>query len=379
MTAYDERDTIVARVTEATLSSPRGGRLNWLAGVFATEYTHDRSAELTQLSPSRSLYDARRQDHTDEVALYGQASWALTDRLRVTAGGRLFRLDVKTRAAAHQSGVVSDTLDDGLVDRGFAPKLVIEYALRDTVLLYAQSSEGYRAAGFNAGATLGQAYDAPDGLQPDRRYRSDELISYETGARIRAWDDRLALRLAAFAIDWRGVQSDRIGADGLPFTGNLGNARNVGLEGELAWTDGPWRIDANLTVDNPDLNAPDPGSPLPTRDDVSFVSGSVVNLAVRHDLTLDSRPAWVRGSLGHVGGSTLILSSTERVSSDGYWTSDLSGGVDFETWGLSARIDNVLGESGDTFAYGNPFLVGRVDLTTPQRPRSLSIQLVRRF
>lgn len=379
VTAYDERDSIAARVTEATLSSPRGGRLSWLAGVFATEYTHDRWAELTQLGPVRSLYDVRRQDHTDEVALYGQASWALTDRLKVTAGGRLFRLDVKTRATANQSGVVSDTLDDDLVDHGFAPKVVVEYALRDTVLLYAQSSEGYRGGGFNTGATLGQVYHAPGGLQPYRRYRPDELISYETGARIRAWNHSLALRLALFAVDWRAVQSDRIGADGLPFTGNLGHARNVGLESELAWTGGPWRIDANLTVDDPNLNAPDPGSPLPTGDDLSFVSSAVVNLAFGRDLTLASHPAWIGGSLGYVGGSTLILSSTERASSGGYWTSGLSTGVDFDTWGLSARIDNLLGQNGDTFAYGNPFLVGRVDVTTPQRPRALSIQLVRHF
>lgn len=379
VTAYDERDTIAARVTEATLSSPRNGRLSWLAGVFATEYTHNRSAGLTQLSPGRLLYDASRQDHTDEVALYGQASWALSDRLRVTAGGRLFRLDVKTRATAHQSGVVSDFLDDAQVDRGFAPKIVVEYALRDTVLVYAQSSEGYRGGGFNTGATLGQVYGSSGGLQPYRRYRSDELISYETGARIRAWNDSLALRLAVFAVDWRAVQSDRIGANGLPFTGNLGHARTVGLDGELAWTGGPWRIDANLTIDDPNLNAPDPGSPLPTGDDLSFVSSSVVNLTVRRDLTLVSHPAWIGGSLGYVGGSTLILSSTERASSGGYWTSGLSTGVDFDTWGLSARIDNLLGQNGDTFAYGNPFLVGRVDVTTPQRPRALSIQLVRRF
>lgn len=379
VTADDETDSIDAQVIEATLSSPPGDRLGWLVGVFATEYTHDRTAELMQVSSGRRLYDTHRRDHTDEAALYGQASWALTDRLRVTAGGRLFRLDVQTQATAHQSGILSDTLDDGLVQRGFAPKFVVEYALRDTVLIYAQSSEGYRGGGFNAGATAGQVYGTPGGLQPYRRYQSDELVSFEAGARIRAWNDRLALRLAVFAIDWRAVQSDRIGPDGLPFTGNLGDARSLGLEGELAWTDGPWRIDANLTVDDPNLNAPDPGSPLPTRDDLSFVSNTVANLAVRHDLTPGSAPVWIRGALGYVGASSLILSSTEQSSRGAYWTSELSAGVDFDTWGVSARIDNVLGQGGDTFAYGNPFLVGVVDVSTPQRPRALSLQMVRHF
>lgn len=378
-TAYDESDSIDALVTEATLMSRPGGRLNWLVGVFATEYSHDRTGDLTQLSPATLLYDSQRRDHTDETAFYGQASWAFTDRLRITAGGRLFRLGVETEAMAHQGGVSTDTLDDDRQDSGFAPKVVIEYALRDKVLLYVQSSEGYRAGGFNAGATAGPSYGVPGGAQPYRQFRSDELVSYEAGARIRAWNDSLAVRLALFAIDWRAIQSDRIGADGLPFTGNIGDARNMGFEAEVAWTAGPWRIDANLMIDDPDLNDPDQGFPLPAKTNLSGVSNVVANFAARRDLTFASRPAWVSGSLGYIGASNLIFSSTERSPMGDYWTSDLAAGVDFETWSLNLRLDNVLGSEGDTFAYGNPFLVGVTEVTTPQRPRSLAFSISRRF
>jgi len=378
-TAYDESDGIKALVTEATLSSRPGGRLTWLIGLFATEYTHDRKGDMTTLASGVSLYAAVRRDHTDETAVYGQASWALTDRLRVTAGGRIFHIAVETKASSVQGAVPSDALDSSRSDSGFAPKIVIEYELRDSVLLYLQSSEGYRAGGFNAGAVLGQAYDAPGGAQPFRTFRSDELVSYEAGARIRAWNDSLALRLAAFAIDWRSVQSDRISSDGLPFTGNIGNAATLGIEAELAWISGPWRIDANLMIDDPDLNDPDPGFPLPTTGDLSGVSNLTARAAVRRDLTLLSRPAWISASLGHVGAATLTFSSTQTADMGDYWTSDLGAGVDFPAWSFSARIDNPLGQRGNTFAYGNPFLVGRIGVTTPQRPRSVSIQISRRF
>lgn len=378
-TAYDESDSIEALVTEATLASRPGGRLNWLVGVFATEYSHDRTSDLTQLTPATLLYDSQRRDHTDETALYGQASWAFTDRLRVTAGARLFRLGVETQAMAHQRGVTTDTLDDDRSDSGFAPKIVIEYALRDTILLYVQSSEGYRAGGFNAGATARQPYGAVGGAQPYRQFRSDELVSYEAGARIRAWNDSLAVRLAMFAIDWRAIQSDRIGTDRLPFTGNIGNAQNIGLEGELAWTTGPWRIDVNLMIDDPDLNDPDPGFPLPAKTNLSGVPNMVANFSARRDMTFVSRPAWVSGSLGYIGASNLIFSSTERSPMGDYWTSDLAAGVDFETWSLNLRLDDLLGSDGNTFAYGNPFLVGVTEVTTPQRPRSLAVSISRRF
>ena len=377
--AYDESDSIEALVTEATLASRPGGRLDWLVGVFATEYSHDRTGDLIQLAPLRHLYESQRRDHTDESALYGQASWAFTDRLRVTAGARLFRLGVETQATALQNGVTTDALDDDRSDSGFAPKIVIEYALRDKVLIYVQSSEGYRAGGFNAGASAGQAYAPVGGLQPYRQFRSDELVSYEAGARIRAWNDSLAVRMALFVIDWRGIQSDRLGADGLPFTGNIGNAQNIGFEGELAWASGPWRIDANLMLDDPDLNDPDPGFPLPSKTNLSGVPNVVANLSARRDLTVVSRPAWISGSLGYVGASNLTFSSTERSPMGDYWSSDLAAGLDFEAWSATLRLDNVLGFEGNTFAYGNPFLVGVTEVTTPQRPRSLTVSISRRF
>lgn len=377
-TAYDESDNIEAFVTEATLTSRPGGRLEWLIGAFATEYSHDRTGTLTQQTPDTLLYDSQRRDHTDETALYGQVSWALTDRLRITAGGRLFRLGVETSASANAPGGAADTLDDDRPDSGFAPKIVIEYALRDTILLYVQSSEGYRAGGFNAGAT-GQPYGTVGELQPYREFRADELVSYEAGTRIRAWNDTVALRLALFAVDWRAIQSDRIGPNGLPFTGNIGDGRNLGFEGELVWTRGPWRIDANLMLDNPELNHPDPGFSLPAQTNLSGVPYVVANLAARRDLSIASRPAWISGSLGYIGESSLIFSSTKQSPMGDYWTSDLAAGVDFDTWSASLRLDNVMGQSGDTFAYGNPFLIGVTDVTTPQRPRSLAISLSRRF
>lgn len=378
-TAYDESDGVSALVTEATLSSRPGGRLTWLVGVFATEYSHDRRGHIATLASGASLYAATRRDHTDETAVYGQASWAMTDRLRLTAGGRIFRIAVETEASSKQGAVPSDALDASRSDTGFAPKVVLEYQWRDTVLLYLQSSEGYRAGGFNAGAVLGRTYDAPGGAQPYRTFRSDELVSYEAGARIRAWNDSLALRLAVFAIDWRSVQSDRIDGDGLPFTGNIGNAATAGMEGELAWTSGPWRVDSNLMISDPDLNDPDPGFPLPSTGDLSGVSNIIAHADLRRDLTLFSRPAWINASLGYVGASTLTFSSSQTAGMGDYWTSGLDAGVDFPAWSLSARIDNLLGQHGDTFAYGNPFLVGRVGVTTPQRQRSVSIQISRRF
>ena len=379
-TAYDESDRIDGLITEATLTSPSGGRLNWLIGAFATEYSHDRTGVITQRDPQEILYAAGRRDHTDETALYGEAAWAFTDRLRVTAGARLFRLGVETEATARSQGVISDAFEGDRSDSGFAPKLVVEYDLTDTVLVYAQASEGYRAGGFNTGARPGQSYGVPaGGPQPRRAFRSDELLSYEAGARIRGWDDRLSLRLAAFAIDWRNIQSDRVADDGLPFTANIGDGTNFGLEAEGVWADGPWRIDANLLLNDPEISESDPGFPLPDDRHLPGVPDAIANLSIHRDLVLWRETGWISGSLGYVGRSDLTPSGGVSAAMGGYVTSDLAAGVAFGDWRATVRLDNVLGPHGDTFAYGNPFLVGVEDVETPQRPRSLSFALSRTF
>ena len=379
-TAYDERDRIDGLITEATLTSPSGGRLNWLIGAFATEYSHDRTGVITQLDPQDILYAASRRDHTDETALYGEAAWAFTDRLRVTAGARLFRLGVETEATARSRGVISDAFEGDRSDSGFAPKLVVEYDLTDAILLYAQASEGYRAGGFNTGARPGQSYGVSAGHpQPRRAFRSDELLSYEAGARIRGWDGRLGLRLAAFAIDWRNIQSDRVADDGLPFTANIGDGTNFGLEAEGVWADGPWRIDANLLLNDPEISDPDPGFPLPDDRHLPGVPDAIANLSVHRDLRLWREAGWISASLGYVGRSDLTPTAGVSAAMGGYVTSDLAAGVAFGDWSATVRLDNVLGQHGDTFAYGNPFLVGIEDVETPQRPRSLSFALSRTF
>jgi len=379
-TAYDESDRIDGLITEATLTSPSGGRLNWLIGAFATEYSHDRTGVITQRDPQDILYAAGRRDHTDETALYGEAAWAFTDRLRVTAGARLFRLGVETEATARSHGVISDAFEGDRSDSGFAPKLVIEYDLTDTVLLYAQASEGYRAGGFNTGARPGQSYGVSAGApQPRRAFRSDELLSYEAGARIRGWDDRLSLRLAAFTIDWRNIQSDRVADDGLPFTANIGDGTNFGLEAEGVWSDGPWRIDANLLLNDPEISEPDPGFPLPDDRHLPGVPDAIANLSIHRDLVLWRETGWISASLGYVGRSDLTPSGGVSAAMGGYVTSDLAAGVELGNWRATVRLDNVLGQHGDTFAYGNPFLVGVEDVETPQRPRSLSFALSRTF
>ena len=48
-------------------------------------------------------------------------------------------------------------------------------------------------------------------------------------------------------------------------------------------------------------------------------------------------------------------------------------------WRLAAFVSNPTNSEGDTFAYGNPFSFGQVRQVTPQRPRTVTVELAAGF
>ncbi|WP_332640006.1 TonB-dependent receptor [Brevundimonas sp.] len=378
--AYDEIDSIRAFAMETSVTSPPARSFNWLAGLYVSHYSHDRTGEMIEPDSGLLLYDTVKQDETNEAAVFGEIAWAPNSRLKITLGGRYFNAATDSSTDARRRGVLSDAYEGRLEDDDFSTKAVVEYAFRDDVLIYAQASQGYRMGGFNGGAVLDGIYGEPGaGPQPYRAFQPDALFSHEVGLRWRALDDRLALRFSAFLVDWRSVQSDRISRDGLPFTANIGSADNSGLEIEGVWRDDDWRVDFNLMANDPRLNAEDSGYPLATDSDLPGVPKFLGAISARREGFVFGLPGWVSGTLGYVGPSRQRLTPATVTDMGDYVTSELAANVALGAWSATMRLDNLFGGAGDTFGYGNPFLVDRQTVITPQRPRNLSLSLSRQF
>ena len=377
--AYEEADSIRAFAVEASITSAPSGRLGWLAGFYGSHYSHDRTSEVIDLEPDAPLYEAEKRDETNEGALFGEVTWAPNDRLKLILGGRYFYVATRSSTRALLHGGSTDVFDGESQDDGFVSKAVVEYALRDKILVFGQVSQGYRVGGFNGGVLLEGDYGRPGGPQPYREFRPDTLISHELGVRWRTFDDRLALRLAAFVVDWRSIQSDRVSSDGLPFTANIGSGSNEGIEVEGVWQEGPWRVDVNFMGGNPHLDAANDSYPLATDGDLPGVPKVLGAASARREGLFLGRRAWASGSIGYVGRSTQQLTPETTTDMGGYMTTEMAMGLVSGPWSATLRLDNLFGSAGDTFGYGNPFLVGSETVITPQRPRNLSLSLSRRF
>ena len=251
---YSSTDTYLrereSRRLELRLSSTEAGRIfgqtDWLVGLY-----HDQKDEnlLRQFFDFSLWADAEFDSdyESENLAIYGELSHPLSERLRVSLGGRYERFESDYRDSRGISAEPEEDLWGG--------QLSLEYRLDNGNLLYALVSRGYKAGGVN-GEALGKAQSgglAPsvlDFLESRLEFDTETLLNYELGLKGYYLEDSLQLRIAAFYMDRDDIQLKGWYNEGPVFVGYLDNAAsgdNFGVEVESLWqlTEN-WQLFANV-------------------------------------------------------------------------------------------------------------------------------------
>lgn len=239
------------RSIELRLTSPSGGRFEWLVGAmyFDTDKTlyeaigaEGAAAEFDNsslygpgsgaiIAPDGEIFNAFYSDVSgSEAALFGEGTYAFTPQWKLTVGGRLFK--TKVRITSTQVGfstypgdpIVTPSETD---ENGFNPKVSLSYSPSDNVMFYGLVSEGFR---FGTPNTPGlSAYPIPSGSS------SDSLVNYELGTRTSWLDGRLQLDATAFYVDWSDIQLRLQTPDFFNYAANGGKAYSRGIELTASW------------------------------------------------------------------------------------------------------------------------------------------------
>jgi len=106
------------------------------------------------------------------------------------------------------------------------PKFGVQYSLTDDLMLYASATRGFKSGGYNFSANSA----ATAGFQPER------VWSYEVGAKSEWLDHRLRVNLTGFYYDYSDLQVQILLAPGSLSIKNAANAKNKGVELEIAAT-----------------------------------------------------------------------------------------------------------------------------------------------
>ncbi|HEX4181533.1 MAG TPA: TonB-dependent receptor [Caulobacteraceae bacterium] len=385
--AYDEPIGVQMLVEDAVATSPGVGPLQWLAGIYASSTLEDTTSTVLT-GPDRTgltqpLYDEFRRDRLAEIAPYGDVSYALTDRLTLSAGLRASWTRVTTGSDVVAPPIGRSRDFSGRASfSNLSPKLGADYALTAATHLYTLASEGARVGGFNTGGPIGTVFAAsPRPGAVARRFAPDELWNFEVGVKTKLFDDRFELRAALFYDDWRRIQTDQYLPSGLSYTANAGDGRNYGAETELVAR--PTRhltIEANALVNNPQLTHPGSG----------FTAKQAEGLPGVPDVSIGARVAYQRPVHGdwsmllsaeddYVGRSHVTFNPAQSPVMGGYNLDRATAQLIGPRWRVMLDVINPTDEGGDTFSEGNPFDFKQIRQSTPQRPRTYRLLLAYAF
>lgn len=168
-------------------------------------------------------------EEQDSKAAFGQVTYSLSDSLRLT-GGLRYNKDHKFRTGenwATVNGVYQRVLVNyaDINSSKVSYRAGVDYDLTPTAMLYGSVSTGYKQGGFFDG----------DQRVFDNTFKPENVLSIEAGVKSRLLDDRVQLNVAAFQYKYTDFQVSYQDFQLVTRTYNAQEAKNTGLELELAW------------------------------------------------------------------------------------------------------------------------------------------------
>lgn len=207
---------------------------------------------LDATASARQLYSLKEINNTsnlrsysgesDTYSAFGQATWNMSETLRLTLGAR-YTLEEKD---AERAVVIYDTTGSSLTPAGIEAQLVMggvfgienhavederreesvtgtiigEWDVSEDLMLYASLSNGFKAGGFDARA----------GRAEDFEYEDETVINYEIGTKAELFGGRAQLNTAIFYTDYKDLQVSQFDGTVGFVVGNAASARSQGIE-----------------------------------------------------------------------------------------------------------------------------------------------------
>lgn len=235
---------------ELRLTSPSGGKVEYVLGAFY--YDVDVSGWASQYGDyynwlycglhlpqcgrmPQVVFGGGRRDqtsHTRSAAVFGEATWALTDTLRLITGARYTHDKVSGSLTlvplSFPSAALGSTLPyDGSISGGEASGRVgLQWQPADALMLYATFSRGYK----------GPAIEGSTGIV--REVKPEKVDSIEAGLKSTLLDGAMIFNITAYQSDFHDFQAQALDTSSEPpvfALTNAGHMRARGVELETSW------------------------------------------------------------------------------------------------------------------------------------------------
>jgi outer membrane receptor protein involved in Fe transport len=333
----------------------------------------------------------------EQAALFGEVTFAATDKLSFTGGARWFHNDqeltllqgnlLQGRKIDVNSDYLFNNEEKHYSNDDWVPKLNVTYQISDNALTYATYSEGYRSGGTNAlraKSVLPQAYDP------------DKLKNYELGLKSEWLDSSVRFNAVAYHMQWDDIQiqvnDPTIFSLGII---NFSQAQIDGFETEINWIPATgWEINANAAVINAEISkdnvitTPDgalviadvsKGTQLPI---APKDKGSISVQYTFAERLLDAEPyillewSYVGNSVNSLDGTESIIFTQGATHQPSYDIGNLRMGLDAERWNATLYVENITDEIAEEF-FNNRW--GTPQRVSVNKPRTVGLNVRWKF
>lgn len=202
---------------EFLYTSPKGDRLNFVAGTFL--YHNVSSNDPVNITGSLGGAAIYGTQEAWAASVFADGTLDITDRFALTAGGR-YSYEKRTGKVAFSAiGAPAPALNKIGEDsfRNFSPRVALKYKIDNQTNVYASFSQGFKSGGF-------AVIDVTDPFKPEK------LTAFEVG--LKASRGPMSGSLAAYYYDYKNLQV-QVSRGTTGVTGNAKGARNYGFEGDL--------------------------------------------------------------------------------------------------------------------------------------------------
>ncbi len=361
---FEGHEAIRLLTHETRLSRSGSAGDSWVAGIGFVRNIDRIDRRLGPLDAPVTL--ARLKNEKTEVALFGEATQRIAPRLSGTVGARL---------------VFAETIGElmGGTDEGFEPKrrqvrvlptAALSWRPAPHLLTFLRYQSGFRSGGI--AITDGQANAA-------QRFESDTIHTAELGVRLGRADERSSSPFSGgvttFYSIWNNIQADLIGADGLPFTNNIGRGTIYGAEINARWhISDELFVDGALFVNRSALSNPAEGFDEADERPLPNIARTGARFTAAWEKPLSDRLSFKLNGTARLVGASSLGTTAPLILEHGETTQvDLSASLGSRDWTLTLDATNLLNISGNSFSYGNPFTVAEGKQITPLRPRTIRL------
>ncbi len=352
-------------VQELRLVSADSGPLTWSAGFFF----QDGDSETTFANPFVAQDTMLERS---QWALFGEVGYEILDGLDALAGLRYFEND-GTQAIVTDSLFTGMSSLDGSFDEGGNTllKFGLSYSGIDNINIYATATEGFRVSGVNVISPTAVGLGFP------QTFESDSLWAYELGVKFNAAGGRLNGGVAVFYNDWENIQ---LGFADFPsgtiYVDNGGAAHIKGIEAEISFdlTD-ELTIGANGSLLEAEIDETVPGTSIVEGNRIGNVPEESAAFFITYTQPFSGDWDFVFTSNASYRGDTVL--SDGRPLSESRWNLNARAAVRSENFEAALYVRNLANDDTPlTFLEGfGPFPAS----LTPQRPRTIGVELIGRF